>query len=59
MERDGIFHPQLVSQNAAKGETSQEYEMSVLYIPRASVSITPADQNQRPVDTATGGAGQR
>ena len=59
MEREGIFHPELVSQNAAKGEASQEYEMSVFYAPRAGVSITPADQHQRPVDTANGGAGQR
>jgi hypothetical protein len=59
MEREGIFHPQLVSQNAAKGEASQEYEMIVFYVPRASVSIPPADQNQRAVDTANGGAGQR
>ena len=61
MERQGIFHAELVSQNSerGRGESGQEYEMNVFYTPRASVSITPSDQNKRAVDTAGEGAGTR
>ena len=61
MERQGIFHAELVSQNSerGRGESGQEYEMNVFYAPRASVSITPSDQNKRAVDTAGEGAGTR
>lgn len=61
MERQGIFHAELVSQNSerGRGESGQEYEMNVYYAPRAGVSITSSDQNKRTVDTAGGGAGTR
>ena len=61
MERQGIFHAVLVSQNSerGRGESGQEYEMDVFYSPRAGVSITPSDQNKRAVDTAGEGAGTR
>ena len=53
MERQGIFHAELVSQNSERGEAGQEYEMNVFYAPRAGVAVTPGDQ--RPVDTANEG----
>ncbi|HEX5703334.1 MAG TPA: PilN domain-containing protein [Pyrinomonadaceae bacterium] len=61
MERQGIFHAELVSQNSerGRGESGQEYEMNVFYAPRAGVTITPSEQNKRPVDTAGEGAGTR
>ena len=57
MERQGVFHAELVSQNAkrGKGESGDEYEMSVYYVPRAGVSIDPGEKSRRPVDTATEG----
>jgi len=61
MERQGIFHAELVSQNSerGRGESGQEYEMNVFYTPRAGVTIAPSDQNKRAVDTAGEGAGTR
>jgi len=61
MERQGIFHPELISQNPEGGRdgTAQEYELNVYYVPRAGVSITPDDQNKRAVDTAGGGGQPR
>lgn len=61
MDRQGIFHADLVSQNSqrGKGDAGQEYEMNVFYQPRAGVSIAASDQTKRPVDTATEGAGTR
>ena len=61
MERQGIFHAELVSQNSerGRGESGQEYEMNVFYAPRAGVTVTPSDQNKRAVDTAGEGAGTR
>lgn len=61
MERQGIFHAELVSQNSerGRGESGQEYEMNVFYAPRAGVTITPSDQSKRAVDTAGEGAGTR
>lgn len=57
MERQGIFHAELVSQNSerGRGEEGQEYEMNVFYVPRSGVSITPSAQTQQPVDTSTEG----
>lgn len=57
MERQGIFHAELVSQNAkrGKGESGDEYEMNVYYVPRAGAPIEPDEKNNRPVDTATDG----
>lgn len=59
MERGGIFHADLVSQNIerGRGEGGQEYEMNVFYMPRAGVGVTPS--NQRSVDTAGEGGGTR
>ena len=61
MERQGIFHAELISQSSerGRGEAGQEYEMNVFYAPRAGVGITPNDQNKRAVDTAGEGAGTR
>ncbi|MGQ0760902.1 MAG: PilN domain-containing protein [Acidobacteriota bacterium] len=61
MERQGIFHAELVSQNSerGRGESGQEYEMNVFYAPRAGVTTTPSDQDKRAVDTAAEGAGTR
>lgn len=61
MERQGIFHAELVSQNPerGRGEAGQEYEMNVFYAPRAGVSITPGDQNKRAADPAGEGGGTR
>jgi len=61
MDREGIFHAEMTSQNPQRGrdESGSEYEMNVYYVPRAGASITPAERNTRPVDTATQGAGTR
>jgi Tfp pilus assembly protein PilN len=54
MEREGIFHAEMTSQNAQRGrdEAGSEYEMNVYYSPRAGA---PSERNNRPVDTAEGG----
>ena len=59
MEREGVFHAELTSQNAQRGreESGAEYELNVYYSPRAGAPV--ADRNNRPVDTATEGAGPR
>ena len=61
MEREGTFHAELTSQNLQRGreEGGAEYEMNVYYSPRSGAPITVADRNNRPVDTATEGAGPR
>ncbi len=61
MEREGIFHAELTTQNPQRGreDSGAEYEMNVYYSPRASASITPAERNTRAVDTASQGAGTR
>ena len=55
MDREGIFKAEMTSQNPQHGrdETGSEYEMNVDYTPRAGAPITPAERNNRPVDTAT------
>jgi Tfp pilus assembly protein PilN len=57
MERQGIFHAVLRSQNLQRGKEGggAEYEMDVIYTPRASAPVDPAAHN-RPVDTASEGA---
>lgn len=59
MDREGIFHAELMSQNpkTSKGEGGAEYEMNVHYVPRSGASV-PARSN-RPVDTATDNAKER
>jgi Tfp pilus assembly protein PilN len=54
MHREGIFDAQLVSQNLqrGRGESGEEYEMSVHYTPRLGAPISVANRNDRPVDTA-------
>ena len=61
MERDGIFHAEMTSQNAQRGrdEAGSEYEMNVYYTPRSGAPITPGERSTRPVDTASAGAGTR
>ena len=60
MERQGIFHADLVSQNAkrGKGESGDEYEMNVYYVPRVGVPIEPSEKSKQPVDTANNGGRQ-
>ena len=60
MERQGIFHADLVSQNAkrGKGESGDEYEMNVYYVPRVGVPIEPGEKSKQPVDTANNGGRQ-
>jgi Tfp pilus assembly protein PilN len=59
MERQGIFHAELVSMNLQRGRESggQEFEMNVDYTPRAGAPVE-AGAN-RPVDTASEGAKTR
>jgi Tfp pilus assembly protein PilN len=61
MERQGIFHPVLRSQNLQRGKEGggAEYEMDVIYTPRAGTAIDPATRSNRPVDTASEGAKTR
>lgn len=61
MDREGIFHAELTSQNLQRGreEGGAEYEMNVYYSQRAGAPITPSERSSRPVDTATQGAGTR
>jgi len=59
MERQGIFHAELVVQSLqrGKGESGEEYEMNVRYMPSAGAPIEP--NRKRPVDTATEGGRSR
>ena len=61
MDREGIFHAELTSQNLQRGreEGGAEYEMNVYYSQRAGAPSTPSQRSSRPVDTATQGAGTR
>src|SRR2546423_4442590 len=61
MERQGIFHAELVSQNLQRGKEvgGAEYEMNVHYVPRAGAPIAPDNRNNMPVDTAGEGAKSR
>lgn len=61
MERQGVFHAELVSQNLqrGKGESGAEYEMNVYYVPRAGAPIEPIERSNRPVDTAGEGGRTR
>lgn len=54
MERQGTFHAELRNQTLqrGRGESGAEYEMNVRYIPRIGVPVSPAQKNNRPVDTA-------
>jgi Tfp pilus assembly protein PilN len=58
MERHGIFHAVLRSQNLQRGKEGggAEYEMEVIYTPPASAPVDPGARNNRPVDTASEGA---
>jgi Tfp pilus assembly protein PilN len=59
MERQGVFHAELVSQSLqrGKGESGEEYEMDVRYVPSAGSPADPA--KKRIVDTAGEGARNR
>lgn len=61
MERQGVFHAELVSQNLQRGkdEGGAEYEMNVYYVPRAGAPIEPTARNIRPVYTADEGGKTR
>jgi len=58
MASEGVFQPQLISQSLqrGRGETGEEYEMLVHYVPRSGAPIGPATRNERPVDTAGEGS---
>jgi Tfp pilus assembly protein PilN len=55
MERQGVFHAELKSQNLQRGKSDSgaEYEMNVYYEPRAGAPVEPNEK--RPVDTAAEG----
>jgi len=61
MERQGIFHAELVSQNLQRGREvgGAEYEMNVHYVPRAGAPIASENRNNLPVDTAGEGTKPR
>jgi len=54
MEQGGIFHADLRAQTLqrGRGESGEEYEMFVRYLPRNGMPISPAERSNRPVDTA-------
>jgi Tfp pilus assembly protein PilN len=58
MERDGVFRAELISQSLqrGRGETGEEYEMLVHYVPRSGAPLEAANRNDRPVDTAGEGS---
>ena len=58
MERDGVFRAELISQSLqrGRGETGEEYEMLVHYVPRSGAPLEAANRNDRPVDTASEGS---
>jgi len=58
MASEGVFRAELISQSLqrGRGETGEEYEMLVHYVPRAGVPIEAANRNERPVDTAGEGS---
>jgi Tfp pilus assembly protein PilN len=61
MERQGIFHAELVSVNLQRGRESggAEYELNVDYAPRAGAPIELSGKKNWPVDTASEGAKPR
>jgi Tfp pilus assembly protein PilN len=58
MASEGVFRAELVSQNLqrGRGETGEEYEMFVHYVPRSGAPIEAAKRNERAVDTAGEGS---
>ena len=54
MASEGVFHAELISQSLqrGRGETGEEYEMLVRYVPRSGAPVAAANRNDRPVDTA-------
>ena len=58
MASEGVFSAKLVSQSLqrGRGETGEEYEMYVHYVPRAGAPIGAANRSERPVDTAGEGS---
>lgn len=61
MDREGVFHAELISQNRqrGRGESGEEYEMIVHYAPRAGAPTETANRIDRPVDTAGEGSRTR
>lgn len=61
MAREGVFHAELIVQSLqrGRGETGEEYEMNVHYVPRAGAPIEAANRNERSVDTAGEGSRTR
>jgi Tfp pilus assembly protein PilN len=61
MASEGVFRPELISQSLqrGRGETGEEYEMLVHYVPRSGAPREPATRNERPVDTAGEGSRSR
>lgn len=58
MASEGVFHAELISQSLqrGRGETGEEYEMFVHYVPRSGAPTGAANRNERPVDTAGEGS---
>jgi len=61
MASEGVFHAELISQSLqrGRGETGEEYEMLVRYVPRSGAPVAAANRNDRPVDTAGEGTRSR
>ena len=58
MASEGVFDAKLISQSLqrGRGETGEEYEMSVHYVPRSGAPIEAANRHERPVDTSGEGS---
>ena len=58
MASEGVFRAELISQSLqrGRGETGEEYEMLVHYVPRSGAPVEAANRNDRPVDTAGEGS---
>jgi len=54
MASEGVFRAELISQSLqrGRGETGEEYEMLVRYVPRFGAPAAAANRNDRPVDAA-------
>jgi len=57
MDKDGIFHAELRAQNLqrGRGESGTEYELAVIYRPRAGTAINTVASTPPSADVARGG----
>ena len=61
MAGEGVFRAELISQSLqrGRGESGEEYEMLVHYVPRYGASLEAANRSDRSVDTAGEGSRRR